>query len=200
MMKIFDFNKNPWLIYTVAIVIFLLGGIAKFYSHSAIVYDDPFHYGEYVATLPSVMIGKMSFLTIHGALDWLPAWVAQLFDGTEKHFLLTMILYATLNLFACFLLYAIIILFANSHSKYGSIIILIASAVTIYMVTDRDVFLLLSIFLFFLDYQRSSESKIYVTLLEGSLGIALAMNLFWSFDRGIVGIVGIGGACLILLA
>lgn len=199
MMKILDFHKNPWLIHTVAIVILLLGGIVKFYSHSGIVYDDPFHYGEYVATLPSVMMGKMSFLTIHGALDWLPAWVAQLFDSTERHFLLTKVLYATLNLFACFLLYLIIILLDSSYSKYGSIIILIASAVTIYMVTDRDVFLLLSIFLFFL-HQRSLEFKFYASLLEVSLGIALAMNLFWSFDRGIVGIAGIGGACLILFS
>lgn len=199
MKRHFDFNSNPLLIHVVAIGILLLGAFVTFFPHSGIVFDDPFHYGEYVATLPSVLVGEMGFLTIHGALDWLPAWVAQLFVGTERHFLLTMVLYATLNLIACFLFYLIIALFAGAHRKYGAFILLVSSVMAIYLVTDRDVFFLLSIFLFFL-HQRPSQSELQARLLEVSLGIALAMGIFWSFDRGVAGIAGIGGACLILFA
>ena len=199
MKKLFDLQNSNWLIHFIAIGALLLGAFVKFFSHSEIVFDDPFHHGEFVATLPSVLLGEMKFFTIHGALDWLPAWCAQLFVGTERHFLITMALYAALNLIACFLLYLIIALFAEAHRKYGAFILLVSSVTAIYLVSYRDLFLLLSIFLFFL-HQRPSQQDLQTRLLEVFLGIALAVGMFWSFDRGAAGIGAIGGACLILFA
>jgi hypothetical protein len=199
MKKLFDLKNNNWLIHLIAIGVLLLGAFVNFFPHSGIFFDDPFHYGEYVATLPSVLVGEMSFITIHGALDWMPAWIAQLFVGTERHFLITMALYAVLNLIACFLLYLIITLFAQAHIKYWAFILLVSSVTAIYLVSHKDVFLLLSIFLFFL-HQRFLQSELQARLLEVSLGIALAVGMFWSFDRGVAGIGGIGGACMILFA
>jgi hypothetical protein len=197
MKKTLGLSSNPSLTHVAAMAILLLGASAKFYSHSGIVYDDPFHHGELVATLPSILIGEMGVFTIHGALDWIPAWFAQQIYGGNNHFLPTMAIHATLNVIACSLLYSIVVSITNVHKKYDSIELLVAAVVIIYMVGIRDVFILLSIFLFIIQ-QRTLKLNFYTVLMEGFLGIVLAVNLLWSFDRGIAGIASIGGACIIL--
>ncbi|TWI53550.1 hypothetical protein IQ22_02769 [Pseudomonas duriflava] len=158
---------------------------------------DPFHQGEYFATLPNLLqndAGGHAF-TIHGALDYLPAWIAIHISSLETHFLYTQVLYALCNFGAALLLYLIASLYVERGERYELLILLTIAAVASYLVGYRDLFLLLSIFLFLLCLRASRSSDFY--LLATLLGVTAAFNMFWSYDRGITGLGAVGFGVLI---
>ena len=65
-----------------------------------------------------------------------------------------------------------------------------------FLVGYRDVLLLLAIYLYFL-IQGKNNPVIHL-LLEISLGLVVAIGFYWSFDRGIAGVVSLGASCIIL--
>jgi hypothetical protein len=194
-MKRFFSLQSNWLIHFFALSILLTGVWATLFPLGYALYDDPFHHGEFVASLPSVLGGNINFFTIHGAMDWLPAWFSQQVFGIDKHFLPTMLAHASLGALASLFLYFVIALLTNRDNKYRSIILLTSAVLAVYLVGDRDIFLVLSIWLYFLCERNLSQRG--CNLFEIALGMSLAINLLWSFDRGAAGIVGIGLACLI---
>lgn len=194
MKKYSDFQNNPWLIHILALGILFLGVWRSLFPVANGFFNDSFHHGEYVASLQSVLEGKMDFLTLHGALDWIPAWVAQQAFGGEKYFLATGLIYSFLSALSGLFLYFIIALQTGRDSHYRAIVMMASSVWVIYLVGYRDVFLLLTILIYFLCEKCSSQRG--RNLLELLLGMSLAVNLFWSFDRGVAGIAGIGLACL----
>ena len=188
-----EFKKNNWLIYFFTLGIALTGAFSRIVAGE---YSDPFHDGEYVASLPLMLSGNINFFTIHGALDWVPAWLSHRVFGAEKYFFHTMLIYEMLNALASVVLFLIIALLVR-EGKYRALILITAAVLTPYFVSVRDVFLLLAILVYFvceeISYKRAQK------VLEITLGILLAVNIWWSFDRGIAGIAGIGLACLILI-
>jgi hypothetical protein len=83
---------------------------------------------------------------------------------------------------------------APRHSKNTAFII--AAILAPRLVTYRDMLLLTSLFLYF--YCQREHRPLAKLFIKLGLGIAVALNLFWSFDRGIAGVVSIGLACLIM--
>lgn len=197
MKKLFDLQNNNRLIHIFALGILFTAIWAKFFAIGDAFYSDPFHHGEFVASLQSVFAGNVNFFTIHGAMDWLPALFSQHFFELKQYFQPTMLAYNTLSALASLFLYATIVLLTSKNNQYRAVILMVSAAVSVYLVGIRDVFLLLTIWVYFLSERCSSKQ--WRNLLELALGVALAANLFWSFDRGVVGIAGIGFACLIMV-
>lgn len=197
MKKLFDLQINNWLIHIFAIGILLTGAWVKFFTLGNAFYSDTFHHGEFVSSPPSLLAGNINFFTLHGAMDWLPAWFSQQVFGAERHFLPTMLIHASLSALAGLFLYCVIALLTGRNSKYRATILIVSAVLAVYLVDTRDIFLILAILLYFLCEESSSQRGRNV--LEIALGMLLAINLLWSFDRGITGIAGIGFACLILV-
>lgn len=153
---------------------------------------DPFHQGEFFATLPNMLHGQAGehAFTIHGALDYLPVWIATHFSGPDNNFLYTQVAYALCNLGAAWLFYLIASLFIERGARYELLTLVAVAVVASQLVGYRDLCLLLSIYLFLLCLRanRSSDFFVKATLL----GIAAAFNMFWSYDRGITGFGAIG--------
>lgn len=187
---------HRWLIHLIAIGVLFLCEFERFFNHGKTLYADAFHDGEFVATLPSVLIGGIDFFTIHGALDWMPAWLAQYMVGTDRHLLLTMFIYHALCVLAGLLLYMIVARHIKPGEKYALSILLATVVLAPYMVSYRDIVLLAAIWLF-LQQQSLIESKCKSLSASIVLGLVLAGNVIWSFDRGIAGLAGIGLALLI---
>jgi hypothetical protein len=189
-------NKKPgWPVEGLALAILLTGIAAKLSALSDGFYRDPFHHGEFVASLPHVLAGNMDFFTIHGGSDWLPAWFSYQVFGSASYFLPTLLLRAACDALASLCLYGLIAQWIGSADKYRTLILMVSAVLAFLVVGHRDLFLVLSIALYFLHERTSSRRNRHV--LEIALGIALAVNLLWSFDRGLVGIAAVGSACLL---
>ena len=197
MKKFFDLQNSHRLIHLFSLGILLTGIWAKLFPLGNAIYSDPFHHGEFVASLPFVLAGNINFFTIHGAMDWLPAWISHEIWGAHSYFLPTMLIHTSLDALASLFLYFVIALLTGRDNKYRAVILMISAVSAIYLVGGRDLFLVLTIFLYFLCERSSFQWG--RNLLEITLGVSLAVNLFWSFDRGIAGIAGIGLACAILV-
>ena len=199
MRKYFNLQTNPWLIHALPLVILLTGIWAKSFPLGNAFYDDPFHHGELVASLPFVLMGDMKFFTLHGAMDWVPAWVSQQVWGDENHFLPTRIIHTSLGALANLFLYCVVALLTSQCRQYRAILLGVSAVFTVYLINvgTRDLFLILSIWLYFLSEKSSSQGG--RSMLEIILGVSLAANLFWSFNRGIAGITGVGLALLVFV-
>jgi hypothetical protein len=143
-----------------------------------------------------VLNGSLSFYTIHGALDWLPAWLGQYYAGVANHFLPTMFIYDLLDAVAGLLFYLVIAAQLKSDARYISLVLLAVATLASYLVGYRDVFLLASLWIFF-RLQRPFVSAIYSHLSVLILGVILAANVIWSFDRGFAGLAALGVACIL---
>ena len=180
---------------SLALGILLTGIAAKLFSLGHGFFGDPFHHGEFVASLPAVLAGNMAFFTIHGGLDWLPAWFSHQVFGSANYFLPTLLIRASLDALASLCLYGLVARLTGSEGRYRAIALMVAAVMVVHVVGIRDVFLVLSIGLYFFSERALSQRHRYG--LAFALGIALAANLLWSFDRGLVGIAAVGSACLL---
>lgn len=178
----------------------LVFSIINFFLFGKGVILDPFHQGEYFATLPTLLHsqpGAHAF-TIHGGLDFIPVWLAETWFGAQHTFLVTQILYGLCNTGAALLLWGTAVLLCPVPKGRARLILLVAvGAVATQVVGYRDLFLLLSLFLFCL--HRKVETTPRRLLCEVLLGLAAGFNLFWSYDRGIAGVLAIGSAVLLTL-
>lgn len=160
---------------------------------------DPFHVGEYFASFASMFIGQEipGLITIHGALDFFPAWLSYAIYGPDHYFFGTIFLYALADVFAAIVFYVLVaILTERFASHYQAIVLIIVAMISTMLVNYRDLFLMASLLLYFTC--QMELRPLFKRVAEVGLGLALALNLFWSFDRGIAGLVSIGLACLIM--
>lgn len=161
--------------------------------------NDPFHHGEYFASLATLLSGQQGQipLTIHGALDYLPGLVALKAFGQDTYFFPTWLIYQLLGIAAAIMLYLLAV--ELSKNKPYSFFVPFALALSApFLVDYRDVMLLLSIHLYF--SIQKAETPLTIKLLETCLGVTLGTGLFWSFDRGIAAAISLGTACLIQAA
>jgi len=195
MQKYFEFlNKNIWIILLISLVTILLQDLT-----GAVVLSDPFHYGEYFAS-SVIFFTKQSVdftpLTIHGALDFIPALIARNIWGSDSYFLPTYFLYKIINVTSSLILLAIAFdLIKDNKNRW--IVLLSLSIAAPLLVGYRDIVLLTTLYLFLKINKNSLETSTDIIILV-IFGVITALGLFWSFDRGISGAASFGVATLLL--
>jgi len=183
-------------------LIFLLLSIPVFLLtfRASLILDDPFHYGEYFASLIRYL-GAETFedlpFTIHGALDFFPSYFIKDILLIENHFVYTKLLFQVLDFASSFLL----ILIANMLLKsdlHRLLILFTVALIAPTIVSHKDLFLLISLLLFLviLNQKGTYKSRIFLEIL---FGLFVGLGVFWSFDRGIATAVSLGIAILYLL-
>ena len=200
-MKILDKLTDTISIQLLSLITIFLLSWASFFNIGNGFYGDPFHQGEYLAALQLKLQG-MSFYSIHGAMDWLPGLVSIKLFGLKHYFLFIKIIYASLSLFSCFLLWIVTSLFIKNKQKNINFFVLaVLPFLSVHMVSYKDSFLLLSFFIFLLleSHYKDYKSLLMSNLLEVLLGFFLALNFIWSFERGLAGLFSIGIASMYYL-
>lgn len=160
------------------------------------VFNDPFHHGEYFTALITLLDDQVEFhpITIHGAVDFIPGLIAINIFSENNYFFPTRLIYELLNFLSAIIFLAVVYGFIKDKPK--SIVVLLSSAlVSPYLVGYRDTALISSIYFYFLI--QKNNHPITNMFLEICFGLTVAIGLFWSFDRGIAGIVSLGFACII---
>ena len=165
----------------------------------SVVLIDPFHYGEFFAAAVSFFPGHVQAfapLTIHGALDFIPALIARDVWGAENYFLPTYAIYALLDIVAAALL------LLNAHELIRELprkwLLLLAFAMAApFCVGYRDVLLLASIYTFNLIISNRLQPSSRPLALA-VLGILVGCGLVWSFDRGLACTLSLGLPMLVL--
>ena len=159
--------------------------------------SEPFHHGEALAAALSLAFEKTGFypLTIHGALDFIPALIARTLFGQEKYFFPTWFIYQLISFFAAITSVAVIAGITRKTNNNSGLILLASALMAPALVGYKDAVLLPSIYLYLLiQRQKSPATRM---LLEVCFGVVMAFGLFWSFDRGIAAAVSLGAACII---
>lgn len=165
----------------------------------SLILEDPFHEGEFFATTASYLAAPappFQALSIHGAVDVLPALLARLGWGDSHYFLPTVALYAALNILAAALLLLIADALSRKRPFHGFLWFALALAAP-FFVGYRDVLLLAALFVFLLVQGRPWQLAGAIAL-RLALGALMAFGMFWSFDRGIAGVFALGPPLLIL--
>ena len=181
------------MVFPIAVLISLLILLTKF-QLSGIVLSDSFHYGEYFATLTTLIHGDFYPFSIHGSLDYIPGFFAIKLFGENNYFFHTWIFYRVLHALSVIIFIYIIYLFTKTNNKSAFLLIGVA-IVAPSIVGARDLFLLISIYLFFL-IQRENNYNLRL-LYELVFGFTVFFSLFWAFDRGIATVVSFGLASII---
>lgn len=184
--------------FIIGFIILLAIGLGNLDGSSAKI-TDPFHQGEYFASFASMFNHQASqnYLTIHGALDYIPAWLSFKIYGPTHYFFGTIFLYALTDILSAILFYILVTIFTDRFtSNYQAIVLIVAAIVSPMLVTYRDLLLLASLLLYFAC--QMELRPLARSFVEIGLGVTVALNIFWSFDRGIAGLVSIGLACLIM--
>lgn len=184
---------------TMAVVmgIFLL--IIQIFRGNSILFD-PFHHGEYFTSAISLFNDSaLNFypLVIHGALDFLPALLAERIFGPENYFLPTYAVYKVLNFISA--VYLVLIAYKLiKHKNNQSSLIALTFILAPSLVGYRDLFLLIAFhfFLCILDVRYRVNRSI---LFHSLFGFIVGLGLFWSYDRGIAGAISLGIATISLL-
>lgn len=193
-MNLFYKNNTKKIVVIFSFLAIILLSWALFFNIGNGFYIDPFHQGEYLASLQS-KLKNIPFYSIHGGMDWLPGIISIKFFGVDRYFLFIKIIYSTLSLLACILVWLILLEFSQNKFKIFNLLVFICSPFLItHMVSYKDVFLIFSFFVFILlemPYKTSREN-IRNKLLELLLGFLLALNLAWSFERGLAALFSIG--------
>lgn len=164
----------------------------------SMVLTDPFHDGEYFAVAVNYFSLKpQSFqpLSIHGALDFIPALIARHWWGDERYFLPTAAIYVALNVAAAVML--LLITYQVCKNRPFPWIVLFGMAVAApFFVGYRDLLLLASLYCFLILSGKPRETG-HIGLLV-VLGALIGFGMFWSFDRGIATVVCLGPAMLLM--
>jgi hypothetical protein len=93
-------GKKILLVFTILVITFIFSDLSLGKGKL----DDYFHHGEYFNVLPSILLnfGKQPYMSLHGALDYLPAWLAYELVGDQFYVHLTHIFYISLKLILFF--------------------------------------------------------------------------------------------------
>lgn len=187
-------HENIWIA-----ILASLATIALQSLRGGMVLSDPFHHGEYFASAViffTTQIVNFQPLTIHGALDFIPALMARAIWGAENYFLPTYFLYKLMNIASSIML--LIIVYEITKDKAFRFIILLSMGVAApLLVGYKDIYLLLSLSLFLILCKNPLETAFDMVMLV-IFGVLVGLGLFWSFDRGISGVASFGVASLFL--
>lgn len=163
--------------------------------------EDPFHHGEYFAAAMSFFHSEKAVglpLTIHGALDVLPAYAARFFWSEQRYFLPAYGVYKLLDFLAGVLFWQVLAYYLR-EKPFGKWMALVGALIAQPMIGFKDVFLLGALFVF-QRFDITSTSNARSAFLKVLFGSLVGMGLFWSYDKGIAGVLSLGAATLVLLA
>lgn len=187
--------RGAWLMALCVLLVLTLVGVGKMQLYGQIL-SDPFHQGEYFASLTTLLAPSIGFdaLTIHGALDFLPAWAALGWFGEGFYFFPTWLIYQGLDLLAA-LLFVVVVYEVIDRPWTRWPVLIISALMASSLVGYRDVLLMLSLYLYWM--MQRPQGQFPRLFLAVGLGLSVAAGLFWSFDRGIAGAAALGLAALI---
>lgn len=162
------------------------------------VLTDPFHDGEYFAVAVNFFsLQPQAFhpLSIHGALDFIPALIARHLWGDAHYFLPTAAIYTALNIAAAVLLLRITHELCKTR-PFQWIVLLGMAVGAAFFVGYRDLLLLASLYCFLILSSKPRETGRIPLLIM--LGALIGFGMFWSFDRGIATVVCLGPPMLLM--
>lgn len=155
-----------------------------------------FHIGEFFATEVYLASGSDggAVMTIHGALNWLPAATARLLFGNEGY------LYPTIALFLMAAIAAqviFLVLVERILPRQPSLLVFMAVAglFASQTVHYRDLGLMVSLLFLYLALQSTSKRQTIFIILTG---VSAYAGLLWSWNRGLPGLVAIVLAMLVI--
>jgi len=181
------YNDKKFLIST---LIALLISLTKAqFRLNGIVLSDSFHYGEYFSTLTTLMHGDFYPFSIHGGLDYIPGFISLKIFDENSYFFHTWLFHRVLDILPIFVFLSIIHLLTKTNDKNTHFLIS-AAIISPFIFSARDLFLLVSIYLFFLIQRENSFNKRLV--YEFIFGLSISVSLFWTFDKGIATVISLG--------
>lgn len=158
--------------------------------------SDSFHFGEFFAATQAILSGSsLHPYVLHGASDIFPSLILSTFLSPNKVIFGSILLYQLFGLLSSSA-FILLLLRLTKHSEARLPLMLLGAFISVYALNYRDLFLVLSLYIYICTRQRHDLRSFSSQLLALSLGIALCLNLYWSFNRGIVALVAFG---LILL-
>jgi hypothetical protein len=153
---------------------------------------DPFHDGEHFAAAVSIHqldAGVAWGFNLHGALNYLPALAARHVWGDSHYFFPAWLVYRVAHSVACLALVGLFVcLLPHRHRPLWltAAFVLLAP----WLVSHKDTFLLtsmcLGVWLFTRPHQQAMR-----WLGSVLLTVSMAFGVFWSFDRGLVGLLAL---------
>ena len=182
-------GKKILLVFTILVITFIFSDLSLGKGKL----DDYFHHGEYFNVLPSILLnfGKQPYMSLHGALDYLPAWLAYELVGDQFYVHLTHIFYISLKLLGCILFLLIL------NNIYSDLLSLLCCAfIAPFIINYRDFSLLLLIYTY-LSAKKSNLEVMRQYFLFILVALTAVFNLFYSTNRGIAGTIAVGSALLI---
>ena len=156
-----------------------------------------FHIGELFPSNIYMGNGAVagSPITVHGALDFIPAWIAGVIFPGEAH------TYATITIMAVCVIVAqmlFILLLAGLLPRNRSLLPLmfVIGLIASQTVHYRDLGLILSIYMFYLSFECPPGRR-QLTLLVAT-GFSTYIAFLWSWNRGVPGLIAVSIAMFIL--
>ncbi|MBF0136545.1 MAG: hypothetical protein HQL65_09920 [Magnetococcales bacterium] len=184
-----------WLCFIIPFVQ-LIDVVLSFNVLSKGIFTDQYHGGEFFAALSTILYDKTGLypITIHGALDYIPGLIAVKIFGPNNYLFATGIFYNFLDFLSKIAL--IVLVFELIKKKPVSILLALGLTVAIMNFSGyRSLFLVLAIYLFFLiQNEYGLRTRLF---LEICFGLVLAFGVFWSFNRGLAGVVSLGVAAVL---
>ena len=190
--------RRDWKVISLFLLVCALFILAPNLRGSTIL-SDPFHDGEYFAVAVNFFSRQpQTFhpLSIHGALDFIPALIARQWWGDAHYFLPTVAIYSALNIAAA----ALVLLITHELCKnrpFEWIVLLGMALGAAFFVGYRDLLLLASLYSFLLVSGRPPRATGTIALLL-LLGALVGFGVFWSFDRGIATLFCLGPPMLLM--
>ena len=165
--------------------------------------SDGFQEGEYLSAFLQIARGQAAPLLIHGQMDYLPARLALAFAG-QDHLIAAVRLTNALFGFAASLAFlaGLRALAGRTDERLaatllGAALLLVlngpaASAIDLQQGAPaiRDLALLAELYLLI---RASSAAQRNATILAALAGLVAGAALFWSYNRGVVGVIALGG-------
>lgn len=157
---------------------------------------DTFHHGEFFAAFETLLRRGHGYypITIHGIQDYFPAAISYHFFGEDRYFLFAVFLHQCIEILTGVLFFFLVFSFLKNRPK-SALLLLTTALLTPHLVMYKDFLLVTSVFLYFA-VQRASTPALRC-IGELALGAVVAVGLFWSFDRGLVGALSLGIGCLV---
>lgn len=154
--------------------------------------SDSFHFGEFFAATQVILSGSsLHPYVLHGASDIFPSLILSAFFPPDKAIFASVLLYQLFG-FLSSSAFVLLLLNLTKHSEARLPLVLLGAFVSVYALNYRDLFFVLSLCIYIHIRQQHDLRSFSSQLLALSLGLALCLNLYWSFNRGIVALVAFG--------
>ena len=171
----------------------LLGQLAGNFRIIGSGLSDSFHFGEYFVSEVNSRHSSsdMNFVMIHGLVDVLPAKVTRLIFGTDFYFFPTWVFYQFINVLTA-LIFSLLIMHLAPRIVEKLLSLFLLGVFAAGTVGYRDLFLILCLLLIAKARPKKADAR-NVKYIYFTLGLASLIGMYWTWNRGILGL-----ACSVL--